>query len=508
MLLVARECAVPATGLTPAKAEVAAPALDASPREPGMAGPVGISLAASRGGVSALLIEPSSLPLAGEVAGREEKACAALVLPGVFTPETALAAAGMLAVEARVMSAARVMLPLATAPFPVQVEVVVPEIRMAPALELPVSLVAETEPEVAGPETVDMPALGWAAVALDMPGEPAVPAGETALPESRLAPALELEPAASPAEPVEEPIIAVRVRKLSDEELVAPAALPEVPEIAETAPPSSPDWAPFLVSGGKAIAAPAMFRLAGEPAFGSPLQPAFPASGLLTAYTAEELGEEAAEPAPASIEEPAMVLPVAVAEVAPIEAVPVEPVEAAPPRAVVVPLPVVVEDEHHLAIPAGVQQRTVLEQLLPAKEVFNGLAVSIGVVDFNALVSANGKPAVEAHLEQVQKVLEGLIEGHDMLCRSADDEWLLLFPGETAAQAQERLRGVSERIWDFQLRSLGALSVFFTWGAAEGIDDPLMQPVQRAREEMLQMQRSRRGPLNVSPRNRRRVANG
>ena len=69
--------------------------------------------------------------------------------------------------------------------------------------------------------------------------------------------------------------------------------------------------------------------------------------------------------------------------------------------------------------------------------------------------------------------------------------------------AQRRLFQVSEKLWDFQLRSLGQLAVMFSWGGLEVSSDSLSSAVAAARERMYQTRRNRR----QSPLDRKRVVN-
>jgi len=176
-------------------------------------------------------------------------------------------------------------------------------------------------------------------------------------------------------------------------------------------------------------------------------------------------------------------------------------------RGIVVELPVTVHTEPEIEIPGGLRSRDVLDPLLVAPEVYTGLAVSVGVVDYPKLVSEHGKPAVEQVLAALERTLHSVVREQDLLCRTGEDEWLMLCPHELAAPAKRRTTLLSERLWDFQLRSLGGLSIFFSWGAAEGQQEKLAPMVARAREEMEQSRHMRRGAINLAPRSRRRVVN-
>ena len=94
--------------------------------------------------------------------------------------------------------------------------------------------------------------------------------------------------------------------------------------------------------------------------------------------------------------------------------------------------------------------------------------------------------------------------GSDFACRFQDDEFILLFPGEADSSAQRRLFQISEKLWDFQLRSLGHHSIMFSWGGLEVKRDTLSDAVASARERMFQTKRNRTGAIEM----RKRVVNG
>ncbi|MBL8291403.1 MAG: diguanylate cyclase [Bryobacterales bacterium] len=157
-----------------------------------------------------------------------------------------------------------------------------------------------------------------------------------------------------------------------------------------------------------------------------------------------------------------------------------------------------------VALPPGMQEPTVLTSLLEANQAFNGVAVSIGINDYEALRErlATAADSAEA-MAPVHKLIDSMLRPEDFACRFNEDEFVLLFPGETGSSAQRRLFQVSEKLWDFQLRSLGQLAVMFSWGGLEVPNDSLSSAVSAARERMYQTRRNRR----QSPLDRKRVVN-
>ena len=69
---------------------------------------------------------------------------------------------------------------------------------------------------------------------------------------------------------------------------------------------------------------------------------------------------------------------------------------------------------------------------------------------------------------------------------------MLVFAGESGSVAQRRLNGLSERLWDFQLRSLGNFSVMFSWGATEANAETFEDAVEAASERMRETRHNRR----------------
>jgi hypothetical protein len=64
-------------------------------------------------------------------------------------------------------------------------------------------------------------------------------------------------------------------------------------------------------------------------------------------------------------------------------------------------------------------------------------------------------------------------------------------PGLRGSDAQRRLNEISERLWNFQLRGQGSLSVLFSWGGIGGENEPLSHAISSATERMRQTKRSR-----------------
>ncbi len=123
-----------------------------------------------------------------------------------------------------------------------------------------------------------------------------------------------------------------------------------------------------------------------------------------------------------------------------------------------------------LAVPAGHFEAQGLKDLLAARGVFHGLVVLIRVVA-NGDLAPRECPELARLLNSVGRTVSLLRRAEDFSCRSAEDEFVLIYPRETGPQAQRLIGRVKERLYDLQLRTLGAFSARFVWGAAESASD-------------------------------------
>ncbi|HZO53009.1 MAG TPA: hypothetical protein VFB63_09840 [Bryobacteraceae bacterium] len=155
-------------------------------------------------------------------------------------------------------------------------------------------------------------------------------------------------------------------------------------------------------------------------------------------------------------------------------------------------------------LPPGLHPAEVLRRQIKENAPFQGVAVSIGINDYEALRQKLDTPDGADSLPSIEKMIRGMLKEPDFACRFQDDEYILLFPGEADSAAQRRLFQISEKLWDFQLRSLGHHSIMFSWGGLEVKRDSLSDAVSAARERMFQTKRNRTGAIEM----RKRVVNG
>lgn len=140
------------------------------------------------------------------------------------------------------------------------------------------------------------------------------------------------------------------------------------------------------------------------------------------------------------------------------------------------------------ALPAGFQDGFVLTRLLESHRPISGLVVSIGA---GASQGKSRCPPVD-----VPALIRSLIGPNDFAAQSGKDEFLLIYPNERGASAQRRLSQIAEQLWDFQLRSLGSLSILFSWGGVEVRGESIDEAIASAtRSRVLPMEAAADVPL-------------
>ena len=134
------------------------------------------------------------------------------------------------------------------------------------------------------------------------------------------------------------------------------------------------------------------------------------------------------------------------------------------------------------SVPAGFYEASVLQRSVESGRTVSGLVVSIGTNGIGADGAA-----------EVAEFLQGQLSGQDFGCQSGIDEYILICSGEQGASAQRRLSAIAEKLWDFQLRSIGGLGVQFSWGSFEARGERIGEAVATAIEQMQDTRQSRRG---------------
>lgn len=145
-------------------------------------------------------------------------------------------------------------------------------------------------------------------------------------------------------------------------------------------------------------------------------------------------------------------------------------------------------------LPAGLFDYNLLQKQASEGKTFNGLVVSIGM---NAVDRQN--------VGIVHGFLGSLMDATDFACWSDTDQFLLVCSDLSGDAAQRRLARITEKLWDFQLRSMGSLNIQFAWGGKEGRGgaERLNDVVAAAIEQMHETRDARRNrmPAGSAPSN-------
>lgn len=305
--------------------------------------------------------------------------------------------------------------------------------------------------------------------------------------------------------PIPMPEVPVSVRVVRDE-----SELTQKDEVVEELPPAAEDLLPYLE--GSAPVVRKTRRLVGQLsalAWPSPAEPLAPGAtwiidppdwAAMLAVAALQQPETSADvpvtPAVESAEAP-ITEPPATSQGYLQESPELEVPQMAKVVEMPLPEPSMTAEEKTLLIPTGVRPPEILNELLKSEADFQGVTLSISVVDYVRLVAEHGRDAVEQVMAALGDLVQASGSAADLVCRISEDEFIVVCPGATGAAATLRVQQLSESLWDFQLRSLVSFPIMFSWGASEsglmpGMPRVLADSVDRAREQMLESRRSRR----------------
>lgn len=136
-------------------------------------------------------------------------------------------------------------------------------------------------------------------------------------------------------------------------------------------------------------------------------------------------------------------------------------------------------------LPAGMHDAVMLQRAIEAAKPVTGLVISIGTNSLNAVRTA-----------EVSNFLRSLLGPNDFACQTGSEEFVVVCPGDQGAgSAQRRLSELAEKLWDFQLRSLGEFHVQFSWGSVEAKGERIGEAVAGAIEQMQETRRVRCGKM-------------
>jgi Diguanylate cyclase, GGDEF domain len=141
--------------------------------------------------------------------------------------------------------------------------------------------------------------------------------------------------------------------------------------------------------------------------------------------------------------------------------------------------------------PTGMIEESVLKEMLVRTKLFTGLVVSIGLNE-----PEDGVWRGEGLYQSITNFVGSVLGKGDFGCRTAIDEFLVVVPGKQESDAQNHLNYIADRLWDFQLRGIGACAILFSWGGATAEGQSLSSAIASATQRMRQA-KQRRNPLPV-----------
>jgi hypothetical protein len=133
-------------------------------------------------------------------------------------------------------------------------------------------------------------------------------------------------------------------------------------------------------------------------------------------------------------------------------------------------------------------------RLLALSEPMSGILFTITLTKAEAQSAEKGKKPVELPdlTVEMNRLMNSFLRETDFGCQIDENEWVFVYRPDATGFNQRRVGGISEKLWDFQLRHLGMSTVSFKWGAVEVQDEKLADALTAARERMNQAPRKNR----------------
>jgi len=122
---------------------------------------------------------------------------------------------------------------------------------------------------------------------------------------------------------------------------------------------------------------------------------------------------------------------------------------------------------------------------------FDGVVAVCDMDEFKAINDRYGHLTGDEILRNIGQLLRTSIRAQDEAFRWGGDEFVVLFHNQSLARGRKRMTEISERLAEFRVRGLATLQVHFSWGAAEGGNQPLHVALEAADREMYASKRAR-----------------
>ena len=136
--------------------------------------------------------------------------------------------------------------------------------------------------------------------------------------------------------------------------------------------------------------------------------------------------------------------------------------------------------------PAGMVDELELKRMLARMRSYTGLVISIGLNE-----PEDGVWRGEGLYQSITNFVSSVLGPGDYGCRTGIDEFLVVSPGKQGTAAQNHLNAIADRLWDFQLRGIGACAILFSWGGATVDGQSLSNAIASATQRMRQAKQPR-----------------
>jgi hypothetical protein len=158
-----------------------------------------------------------------------------------------------------------------------------------------------------------------------------------------------------------------------------------------------------------------------------------------------------------------------------------------------------------LLLPTGMQDLATYWRLLEMPNPMSGIVITISINDLTRLSASVGEQDLKSLLDSVEVLMTSMVRDGDFGVKVSADQWVFVYRIDDSGLSQRRVAGLSEKLWDFQLRHLGLSNISFSWAAVNVHAERLSDAVAAAQERM---ETSRRGTKKSGAERARLVVNG
>jgi hypothetical protein len=144
-------------------------------------------------------------------------------------------------------------------------------------------------------------------------------------------------------------------------------------------------------------------------------------------------------------------------------------------------------------------------RLLEMPNPMSGIVITISINDLTRLSASVGEQDLKSLLDSVEVLMTSMVRDGDFGVKVSADQWVFVYRIDDSGLSQRRVAGLSEKLWDFQLRHLGLSNISFSWAAVNVHAERLSDAVAAAQERM---ETSRRGTKKSGAERARLVVNG